>query len=245
MFGTALRAAGDFVEESFASANSGADADGSVGGEDSAEVESLVAAAIKVAEENAEHFIDLGVGDGGAEGAEGADSGEAVDVDTAIELLDRVQGVLAAARGDFHAALDQSQHSAGVKAPGAPDGYLTAAQLLTLMGGMGAGGGGLSGLPLDENVGDPTVPGTKFPFNATDNTEDLGNIADKVADDPLGYLDGLIDDLINPNRDGGDGGDDAMVGAQSGPDDDAVRTDPRPSTCPPSSDTARRQVPGC
>ena len=229
MFGTALRAAGDFVEESFASANSGADADGSVGGEDSAEVESLVAAAIKVAEENAEHFIDLSVGGGGAEGAEGAegaDSGEAVDVDTAIELLDRVQGVLTAARGDFHAALDQSQHSAGVKAPGAPDGYLTAAQLLTLMGGMGAGGGGLSGLPIDENVGDPTVPGTKFPFNATDNTEDLGNIADKVADDPLGYLDGLIDDLINPNWDGGDGGDDAMVGAQSGPDDDAVRADP-------------------
>ena len=228
MFGTALRAAGDFVEESFASANSGADADGSVGGKDSAEVESLVAAAIKVAEENAAHFIDLGVGDEGAEGAEGADSGEAVDVDTAIELLDRVQGVLAAARGDFHAALDQSQQGAGVKAPGAPDGYLTAAQLLTLMGGMGArGGGGLaSGLPVDEDVGDPTVPGTKFPFNATDNTEELGNIADKVADDPLGYLNGLIDDLINPNRDGGDGGGDAMVGAQSGPNDDAVRTDP-------------------
>ena len=82
MFGTALRAAGDFIEESFASANSGADADGSVGGKDSAEVESLVAAAIEVAEENAAHFIDLGVGDGGAEGAEGADSGEAVDVDT-------------------------------------------------------------------------------------------------------------------------------------------------------------------
>ena len=191
-------------------------------------MESLVAAAIEVAEENAAHFIDLGVGDGGAEGAEGADSGEAVDVDTAIELLDRVQGVLAAARGDFHAALDQSQQGAGVKAPGEPDGYLTAAQLLTLMGGMGPrGGGGLaSGLPVNENVGDPTVPGTKFPFNATDNTEELGNIADKVADDPLGYLNGLIDDLINPNRDGGDGGGDAMVGAQSGPDDDAVRTDP-------------------
>ena len=221
MFGTALRAAGDFIEESFASANSGADADGSVGGKDSAEVESLVAAAIEVAEENAAHFIDLGVGDGGAEGAEGADSGEAVDVDTAIELLDRVQGVLAAARGDFHDALNQSQQGAGVKAPGAPDGYLTAAQLLTLMGGMGAGGGGLSGLPVDENVGDPTVPGTKFPFNATDNTDDLGNIADKVAEDPLGYFNGLIDDLIGPNRDGGD----AMVGAQSGPDD-VVRTDP-------------------
>ena len=88
MFGTALRAAGDFIEESFASANSGADADGSVGGKDSAEVESLVAAAIEVAEENAAHFIDLGVVDGGAEGA---DSGEAVDVDTAIELLDRVR----------------------------------------------------------------------------------------------------------------------------------------------------------
>ena len=222
MFGTALRAAGDFIEESFASANSGADADGSVSGKDSAEVESLVAAAIEVAEENAAHFIDLGVGDGGAEGAEGADSGEAVDVDTAIELLDRVQGVLAAARGDFHDALNQSQQGAGVKAPGAPDGYLTAAQLLTLMGGMGAGGGGLSGLPVDENVGDPTVPGTKFPFNATDNTDDLGNIADKVAEDPLGYFNGLIDDLIGPNRDGGD---DAMVGAQSGPDD-VVRTDP-------------------
>uniref|UniRef100_A0A7S0IGP4 Uncharacterized protein n=1 Tax=Micromonas pusilla TaxID=38833 RepID=A0A7S0IGP4_MICPS len=224
MFGTALRAAGDFIEESFASANSGADADGSVGDEDSAEVESLVAAAIEVAEENAAHFIDLGVGDGGAEGAEGADSGEAVDVDTAIELLDRVQGVLAAARGDFHDALNQSQQGAGVKAPGAPDGYLTAAQLLTLMGGMGAGGGGLIGLPVDENVGDPTIPGTKFPFNATDNSDDLGNIADKVAEDPLGYFDGLIDDLIDPNRDGGDGGGDAMVGAQSGPDD-VVRTD--------------------
>ena len=47
-----------------------------------------------------------------------------------------------------------------------------------------------------------------------------------MAEDPLGYLNGLIDDLINPNRDGGDGGGDAMVGAQSGPDDDAVRTDP-------------------
>ena len=230
MFGTALRAAGDFIEESFASANSGADADGSVGGKDSAEVESLVAAAIEVAEENAAHFIDLGVVDGGAEGAEGADSGEAVDVDTAIELLDRVQGVLAAARGDFHDALNQSQQGAGVKAPGAPDGYLTAAQLLTLMGGMGAGGGGLTGLPVDDNVGDPTVPGTKFPFNATDNTDDLGNIADKVAEDPLGYFNGLIDDLIGPNRDGGD----AMVGAQSGPDD-VVRTDPPTVDVPPSN----------
>ena len=129
--------------------------------------------------------------------------------------------MLAAARGDFHDALNQSQQGAGVKAPGAPDGYLTAAQLLTLMGGMSAGGGGLTGLPVDENVGDPTVPGTKFPFNATDNTDDLGNIADKVAEDPLGYFNGLIDDLIGPNRDGGD----AMVGAQSGPDD-VVRTDP-------------------
>ena len=236
MFGTALRAAGDFVEESFASANSGADADGSVGGEDSAEVESLVAAAIKVAEENAAHFIDLGVGDEGAEGAEGADSGEAVDVDTAIELLDRVQGVLAAARGDFHAALDQSQQGAGVKAPGAPDGYLTAAQLLTLMGGMGAGGGGLaSGLPVDENVGDPTVPGTKFPFNATDNTEELGNIADKVADDPLGYLNGLIDDLINPNRDGATEAATRWSARSRAPTTTRSEPIPRPSTSPPST----------
>ena len=100
--------------------------------------------------------------------------------------------------------LEQSQQAQGNKAPGAPDGYLTAAQLLTLMGGM-------SGLPgMDDSIGDPTVPGVKWPFNATDNTEALGNIADKVNDDPLGYLDGLIDDLINPRDDG-------LVGAQSGP----------------------------
>ena len=194
MFGAALRSAGDFIEGQFAAS---ADADGSVGDGDSDGVESLVAAAIKVAEDNADHFIDIGHG----QGAEGADH---VDADTAVELLDRVQGVLAAARGDFHAMLEQSQQAQGNKAPGAPDGYLTAAQLLTLMGGM-------SGLPgMDDSIGDPTVPGVKWPFNATDNTEALGNIADKVNDDPLGYLDGLIDDLINPRDDG-------LVGAQSGP----------------------------
>ena len=71
--------------------------------------------------------------------------------------------------------------------------------------------GGMSGLPgMDDSIGDPSVPGVKWPFNATDNTETLGNIADKVNDDPLGYLDGLINDLINPR-------DDDLVGAQSGP----------------------------
>ena len=95
MFGAALRSAGDFIEGQFAAS---ADADGSVGDGDSNGVESLVAAAIKVAEDNADHFIDIGHG----QGAEGADH---VDADTAVELLDRVQGVLAAARGDFHRAI--------------------------------------------------------------------------------------------------------------------------------------------
>ena len=80
MFGAALRSAGDFIEGQFAAS---ADADGSVGDGDSDGVESLVAAAIKVAEDNADHFIDIGHG----QGAEGADH---VDADTAVELLDRV-----------------------------------------------------------------------------------------------------------------------------------------------------------
>ena len=235
MFGTALRAAGDFVEESFASANSGADADGSVGGEDSAEVESLVAAAIKVAEENAAHFIDLGVVDG-VPRVPRVPTPARRSTSTPRSSCSTGCRACSPRLAEILRALNSRSRARG-QGPGA-DGYLTAAQLLTLMGGMGAGGGGLSGLPVDENVGDPTVPGTKFPFNATDNTEELGNIADKVADDPLGYLNGLIDDLINPNRDGGDGGGDAMVGAQSGPDDDAVRTDPPAVDVPPMSEPA-------
>ena len=104
----------------------------------------------------------------------------------------------------------------------------------------------LAGLPVNENVGDPTVPGTKFPFNATDNTEELGNIADKVADDPLGYLSGLIDDLIGPNRDGATEAATRWSARSRAPTTTRSGPIPRPSTCPtPCPTPCPTTGPGC
>lgn len=146
LFAASLDAAGDFVKERF-------DGDG---GEPhllsngtnltGADLNALLAATVEAAEANAASFVDLGFGPGSDLNATGDGSLADLSPETAVALLDRVHGVLAAARGDFTAALAEARDAQGAPlawpgvAPGDDAeterrGFLSAAEIVALVGG--------------------------------------------------------------------------------------------------------------
>ena len=146
LFAASLDAAGDFVKERF-------DGDG---GEPhllsngtnltGADLNALLAATVEAAEANAASFVDLGFGPGSDLNATGDGSPADLSPETAVALLDRVHGVLAAARGDFTAALAEARDAQGAPlawpgvAPGDDAeterrGFLSAAEIVALVGG--------------------------------------------------------------------------------------------------------------
>jgi len=139
LFAASLDAAGDFVKERF-------DGDG---GEPhllsngtnltGADLNALLSATVEAAEANAASFVDLGFGTGDGSPAD-------LSPETAVALLDRVHAVLAAARGDFTAALAEARDAQGAPlawpgvAPGDDAeterrGFLSAAEIVALVGG--------------------------------------------------------------------------------------------------------------
>ena len=146
LFAASLDAAGDFVKERF-------DGDGGEPHPDSggtnltgADLNALLAATVEAAEANAASFVDLGFGPGSDLNATGDGSPADLSPETAVALLDRVHGVLAAARGDFTAALAEARDAEGAPlawpgvAPGDDAeterrGFLSAAEIVALVGG--------------------------------------------------------------------------------------------------------------
>ena len=139
LFAASLDAAGDFVKERF-------DGDGAEphllsGGTNltGADLNALLEATVEAAEANAASFVDLGFGTGDGSPAD-------LSPETAVALLDRVHAVLAAARGDFTAALAEARDAEGAPlawpgvAPGDDAeterrGFLSAAEIVALVGG--------------------------------------------------------------------------------------------------------------
>jgi len=139
LFAASLDAAGDFVKERF-------DGDGGEphllsGGTNltGADLNALLSATVEAAEANAASFVDLGFGTGDGSPAD-------LSPETAVALLDRVHAVLAAARGDFTAALAEARDAQGAPlawpgvAPGDDAeterrGFLSAAEIVALVGG--------------------------------------------------------------------------------------------------------------
>lgn len=210
LFETSLGAAGDFIKSQFeGSTMRGASENLTV-----AELHELVASAIEMAEQNAVSFVDLGISPENyvevPAGADGNASTRSLSPQAAVDLLDRVQYVLAAARGEFSAALNSGTGGGGgfASAPSAaPDGFFSAAEIIELIGGM-------TGLPTVPEVGgeeDEMAPGPVggFPFTARDDTAKLAEDIEFFNGDPLGLLDG-------GNAAGIEGGD-GSVTAQSGP----------------------------
>ena len=145
LFAASLDAAGDFVKERF-------DGDGgepaAAGGSNltGADLNALLSATVEAAEANAASFVDLGFGPGSDLNATGDGSPADLSPETAVALLDRVHGVLAAARGDFTAALAEARDAEGAPlawpgvAPGDDadterHGFLSASEIVALVGG--------------------------------------------------------------------------------------------------------------
>jgi hypothetical protein len=129
----------------------------------------LVAAAIEMATQDAFSFVDLGMTP--------ASGNAPLSPVAAVGLLDRVQSVLNAAQGEFAAALKGAKNSTGGDlfhgAPAAaPDGFLTAAEMLKLMG--------MTGLKDAEGFAGG------FPYTARDDTASLEKVIELFKDDPLG-----------------------------------------------------------
>jgi hypothetical protein len=178
LFAASLDAAGEFVKERF-------DADGSGSGEDpaqtggsasnltGADLNALLSATVEAAEANAASFVDLGFG--GSDNATFSDTSE-LSPEAAVALLDRVHGVLAAARGDFTAALAEARDAdgaplawPGVDASAADSsaesfpGFLSAAEIVALVGG--------TRFAQDASLRDVGVA-----FRAYDDTARLGDL---------------------------------------------------------------------
>ena len=179
LFQTSLTAAGDFLKSQLAESRM-AGAGEEVSG---ADVAALVAAAVDMAESNAVSFLEAGMWP--TQGAEqGAEQGANATLppEAAVELLDRVQAVLAAARSEFTAALAESRDADGepmlfngtVNPSDAPEGYLTFDEIIALVSGM-------SGLPT-----------TGIGFRAADDTPKL------EQDFAFGGGDALVGALSGP-----------------------------------------------
>ena len=166
LFAASLDAAGDFVKERF-------DGDGgepaAAGGSNltGADLNALLSATVEAAEANAASFVDLGF-DNSAN-----DTSTELTPEAAVALLDRVHGVLAAARGDFTAALAEARDAEGeplawpgVSETGPDDsfpGFLSAAEIVELVGG--------ASFAQDASLRDVGVA-----FRASDDTARLGDL---------------------------------------------------------------------
>ena len=146
LFAASLDVAGDFVKERFD--GGGGDPHSLSGGTNltGADLNALLSATVEAAEANAASFVDLGFGPGSDLNATGDGSPADLSPETAVALLDRVHGVLAAARGDFTAALAEARDAEGAPlawpgiAPGDDAeterrGFLSAAEIVALVGG--------------------------------------------------------------------------------------------------------------
>ena len=170
LFAASLDAAGDFVKQRF-DGDGGESAPG--GGERSnltgADLSALLSATVEAAEANAASFVDLGFDDTANE------TSAELTPEAAVALLDRVHGVLAAARGDFTAALAEARDSDGAPlawpgvAPGESNdpetfpGFLSAAEIVELVGG--------ARFAQDASLRDVGVA-----FTAVDDTARLGDL---------------------------------------------------------------------
>jgi len=141
LFAASLDAAGGYVKERFDADGNVADSNGTLSNLTGADLRELLAATVEAAEANAASFVDVGFNTtGGPE--EGTLSPEA-----AADLLDRVHAVLAAARGDFTAALESARDANGdpIAWPGLEEsayssasfpGFLSASEIVALVGGV-------------------------------------------------------------------------------------------------------------
>ena len=150
LFAASLDAAGDFVKERFQDGephpHSGAEPVSNGTDLTGADLNALLSATVEAAEANAASFVDLGFGPGSDLNATGDGSPTDLSPEAAVALLDRVHGVLAAARGDFTAALAEARDAEGAPlawpgvAPGDDAdterrGFLSASEIVALIGG--------------------------------------------------------------------------------------------------------------
>ena len=150
LFAASLDAAGDFVKERFQDGephpHSGAEPVSNGTDLTGADLNALLSATVEAAEANAASFVDLGFGPGSDLNATGGGSSADLSPEAAVALLDRVHGVLAAARGDFTAALAEARDAEGAPlawpgvAPGDDAdterrGFLSASEIVALIGG--------------------------------------------------------------------------------------------------------------
>ena len=150
LFAASLDAAGDFVKERFQGGephpDSGAEPVSNGTDLTGADLNALLSATVEAAEANAASFVDLGFGPGSDLNATGDGSSADLSPEAAVALLDRVHGVLAAARGDFTAALAEARDAEGAPlawpgvAPGDDAdterrGFLSASEIVALIGG--------------------------------------------------------------------------------------------------------------
>ena len=150
LFAASLDAAGDFVKERFQGGephpHSGAEPVSNGTDLTGADLNALLSATVEAAEANAASFVDLGFGPGSDLNATGDGSPTDLSPEAAVALLDRVHGVLAAARGDFTAALAEARDAEGAPlawpgvAPGDDAdterrGFLSASEIVALIGG--------------------------------------------------------------------------------------------------------------
>ena len=150
LFAASLDAAGDFVKERFQDGephpHSGAEPVSNGTDLTGADLNALLSATVEAAEANAASFVDLGFGTGSDLNATGDGSSADLSPEAAVALLDRVHGVLAAARGDFTAALAEARDAEGAPlawpgvAPGDDAdterrGFLSASEIVALIGG--------------------------------------------------------------------------------------------------------------
>jgi hypothetical protein len=179
LFAASLDAAGDFVKERFdgdgetANGEDPAQFGGSASNLTGADLNALLSATVEAAEANAASFVDLGFG--GSDNATFSDTSE-LSPEAAVALLDRVHGVLAAARGDFTAALAEARDADGAPLawPGVDasaesssaesfPGFLSAAEIVALVGG--------TRFAQDASLRDVGVA-----FRAYDDTARLGDL---------------------------------------------------------------------
>ncbi|MDB9924838.1 hypothetical protein OAD67_01110 [bacterium] len=209
LFAASLDAAGSFVKEKF-------DADvsdtGNVGESNmtGSDLQALLSATVEAAEANAASFVELGFGD------DANTDGDDLSPEAAAALLDRVHSVLAAARGDFTAALEAARDAngdpiawpgvEGDDMPSGMNGFLSASEIVALIG----------GARFAENA---SLRDIGVAFRATDDTSRLEQDFE------------IFDDALAPVGAPGDN----LVSAMSGPPGDDTVTAQASSGAPKSN----------
>jgi|AntAceMinimDraft_5_1070358.scaffolds.fasta_scaffold09387_2 hypothetical protein len=154
------------------------------------DLNALVATAIEMATQNAISFVDLGMTPDDFVASPGGNS-SMLSLPAAVDMLDRVKVVLNAARDESSTAVNDVGDAVGgdiFTGPpaAAPDGFLTAVEMLKLMG--------LTGLPTATETNDGNAdaegPTRGFPYNVDDDPASLEKVFDLFEDDPLGGASG-------------------------------------------------------